>query len=265
MKDQLEQGIIEPAPAEPTGPRASKVRMVFDASAWPHPLPSSVNECMHTGPPLHPLLWDILIRARMSPHLILADIQKAFLQIGLKEEDRDAFRLLLNINNQEQHLRFARVPFGAEASPFMLGATVNNHLDHQPITLESTIEVLRENTHVDNLIQTGSDIEELKKFKEEATQIFESAEFPVHEWESDVLELDEEPNPSKILGHHWDKRKDTLEIQTNAYLPEGSPVTKRTILSKLNGICDPLGIMSPTLVEGKRIYREVCDEKTGWK
>ena len=125
VKDKLHQGIIEPAPVEPTGPRvfymphkpvvreqarSSKVRMVFDASAKPHPLANSVNECMYTGPPLQPLLWDILIRARMSPHLILADIQKAFLQISLKEEDRDAFRFLFNINNQEQHFRFTRVP-----------------------------------------------------------------------------------------------------------------------------------------------------------
>ena len=42
----------------------------------------------------------------MSTHLVLADIQKAFLQIGLREEDRDAFPFLFNINGQEQHQRF---------------------------------------------------------------------------------------------------------------------------------------------------------------
>jgi hypothetical protein len=41
-------------------------------------------------------------------------------------------------------------------------------------------------------------------------------------------------------------------------------VTKRTILSKLSGVYDPPGIMSPTMVEGKRIYREARDEKVGW-
>ena len=127
VQDQLEEGIVEIAPEKPTGDRmfymphkpvvrenaaTTKVRMVFDASAKPHPLANSVNECMYTGPPLQPLLWDIMIRARMSTHLLLADIQKAFLQIGIKEEDRDAFRFLFNINGKEQHLRFARVPFG---------------------------------------------------------------------------------------------------------------------------------------------------------
>ena len=40
--------------------------------------------------------------------------------------------------------------------------------------------------------------------------------------------------------------------------------TKRSILSQLSSIYDPLGIISPTMVEGKRIYREACDEKIGW-
>jgi hypothetical protein len=71
----------------------TKVIMVFDASARPHPTANCVNECMHTGPQFQPLLWDILIRAIMySTHRLLADLQKAFLQVGLKEDDRDARR-----------------------------------------------------------------------------------------------------------------------------------------------------------------------------
>ena len=106
----------------------TKVRMVFDASAKPYPLANSINDCMFTGPPLQPLLWDIMVRARMSTNLLLGDIEKAFLQIGVKEEDRDAFRFLFNVKGEERHLRFMRVPFGVEASPFVLGATLQNYL-----------------------------------------------------------------------------------------------------------------------------------------
>ena len=59
----------------------------------------------------------------MCPYLLIGDIEKAFLQIGLSEEDRDAFRFLFNLNGKEEHFRFSRIPFGAKASPFMLGAT----------------------------------------------------------------------------------------------------------------------------------------------
>jgi len=103
--------------------------MLFDGSAKPHPLAASLNECMYTGRSLQPLLWDILIRSRLSENLLLGDIKKAFLQIGIKEGNRDAFRFLFNLNGKEEHLRFARVPFGAEASPFILGATLRHHLD----------------------------------------------------------------------------------------------------------------------------------------
>ena len=41
-------------------------------------------------------------------------------------------------------------------------------------------------------------------------------------------------------------------------------MTKRAILSYLGAIYDPLGIVSPTMAQGKHIYRQVCDEKKGW-
>ena len=177
----------------------TKVRMVFDTSMKPRPVANSVNDCMFTGPPLQPLLWDILIRARVAPSIALVDIQKAFLQVGVKEDDRDAFRFLFNIDLKEEHLR---VPFGAEACPFILGATVQNHLNQQPVEYESTVDALRENTYVDNVMKTGDGLTELEKFKQEATKIFESGMFPLHKWESDVETLESEgmPNPSKILG-----------------------------------------------------------------
>ena len=70
-------------------------------------------------------------------------------------------------------------------------------------------------------------------------------------------------NPSKVLGHIWDKENDTFEVQIQK-LAEEQTVTKRSILSKLGSVYDPLGLMSPTLVEGKRIYREACEENNQW-
>jgi hypothetical protein len=280
IEKQLESGIIEGAPEEPTGQRvyymphkpvvrdeatSTKVRMVFDASAKPGPNVNSVNECMFTGPPLQPLLWDILIRARMAPQLILADIQKAFLQIGLKEEDRDAFRFIYDVNGVENHFRFTRIPFGVESSPFMLGATMQFHLDHQPEKVQDTVQALKDNTYVDNIMQIGGDVSELQKFKVEATEILESAKLPLHKWESNVesLESEDMQNPSKILGLVWDKKEDVLHISAPEY-PSNAKVTKKSMVSHLGKVYDPLGVVTPTMAEGKRIYREACDETKSW-
>ncbi|CAB4029441.1 Hypothetical predicted protein [Paramuricea clavata] len=201
----------------------------------------------------------------MSSNLLLADIQKAFLQIAIKEEDRDAFRFLFERDEKEEHFRFARVPFGVEASPFLLGATLEYHYDQQSPELEERVTALRESTYVDNIMQTGNNIDKLEKFKKESEVILESAKLPIHKWESNIATLEDEnmSNPSKILGHVWDKREDTLEIQVPA-VRETEPVTKRSILSQLGKVYDPLGIISPTMAEGKHIYREACEEKKGW-
>lgn len=42
------------------------------------------------------------------------------------------------------------------------------------------------------------------------------------------------------------------------------PAIKRSILRQLGKVYDPLGILSPTMAEGKHIYRGACEEKKEW-
>lgn len=114
-------------------------------------------------------------------------------------------------------------------------------------------------------MQTGEEVEELEKFKREATSFLESTKFPVHKWESDIeyLESEDSTNPRKILGIVWDKRDDILETQVPKP-PDDQPLTKREILSHLASIYDPLGMISPTTMKGKQSYRDACDETKGW-
>ena len=94
-----------------------------------------------------------MVRARMSANLLLGDIKKAFLQISVKGEDGDSFRFLFNVRGEEKHLRFMRVPFGVEASPFLLEATLQHHCEQQAPEFEGTVTALKENTYVlDNLM-----------------------------------------------------------------------------------------------------------------
>ena len=158
-----------------------------------------------------------------------------------------------------------RVPFGVEASPVVLGATLQNHLQQQGTEFEDTVRALKENTYVDNLMQMAGDQEQLVKFEKRSTEILKNAKFPVHKWESNVASLESRnmPHPSKILGHTWSKEEDTLEFPAKPFA-EGQPVTKRTILSYLGTNYDPLGVVSPTMAQGKHIHRQACDEKKGW-
>ena len=104
-----------------TGVTAKVRTRVQDPTPW---LTAPLMTVCLLAPPLQPLLWDIMVRARMSLNLLLGDIERAFLQISVKGEDRDSFRFLFNVRGVEKHLRSTRVPFGVEASPFLPGATL---------------------------------------------------------------------------------------------------------------------------------------------
>ena len=109
MVQQLEEGILELVPEVHTGKvihyiphqavireeaESTKMRIVYDCSAKQNPQAPSLNDCLEVGPPLQPAIFDILLRNRMKPFCITGDIKKAFLEIKISPEDRDALRLL---------------------------------------------------------------------------------------------------------------------------------------------------------------------------
>ena len=123
MKEQLEQGIMERVdkegdlihylphhPAVRKEAETTKLRVVYDASAKSRKGDRSLNECLHTGPPLTLLLFDILLRLRTYPIMLIADMKKAFLQIEVDERDRDCLRLLWAKNPLAEVMEVWRIP-----------------------------------------------------------------------------------------------------------------------------------------------------------
>ncbi|GFY10938.1 DUF1758 domain-containing protein [Trichonephila clavipes] len=70
----------------------TKVRPVFDGSAKMRNF-VSINECIEKGPNLIEMIPAILNRFRWGKIGVIADIKQAFLQIALKESDRDFFEV----------------------------------------------------------------------------------------------------------------------------------------------------------------------------
>ena len=112
----------------------TKVRVVYDASCKDGRKGTSLNDCLHVGPSLNPLLFYILFRFRENFVPILGDIQKAFLNIEKGPSDRDVLRFLWpeDIYNPHSDMAvfcYTRVVFGVNCSPFILNAVLRHHID----------------------------------------------------------------------------------------------------------------------------------------
>ncbi len=105
------------------------LRVVFAANAGK----VSLNDCLYTGPCLLKSLHDLLVRFRVHGTAIVADIARAFLSIGLLEDDRNCVKFLWYRNNDPNDEivvhRYTTVLFGNNSSPFSLGIVMEKHLD----------------------------------------------------------------------------------------------------------------------------------------
>ena len=69
------------------------MRVVFDASAKNGNEPS-LNNCLYAGPCLVRQLYDILVRFHLHNIILMSDIKQAFLNVVIRDEDRDYLRFL---------------------------------------------------------------------------------------------------------------------------------------------------------------------------
>ena len=104
-------------------------------------------------PPLQLLLFDILLWNRMRKHCVTGDIQKAFLQIRVHKQNRDAQQVLwydnLTDRNKAEY-RFMSVIFGATSSLYIFGATAEAHQGYDR-EFKAVAQVLLEDTYVDDI------------------------------------------------------------------------------------------------------------------
>ncbi len=208
---------------------------------------------------------------------------KAFLQVRIVESERDVMRFHWYKDLQTrvvEVLRFTRALFGLAPSPFLLGGVVKQHLESCRARYPEETEEILKSLYVDDLIGGGTTTAEAQHLKDTATTVFQEAKFQLHKWHSNEASLETENEPSrdeqsyaktqlgvkagetKLLGLTWNKVDDKIAVQFQKC--EIPTPTKREVLSNVAKIYDPLGVVSPTSLTGKLLYREICDRKIPW-
>ncbi|UYV69625.1 hypothetical protein LAZ67_7000025, partial [Cordylochernes scorpioides] len=210
------------------------IRPVFDASCKKKGLPS-LNQCLEKGDNLIELIPDFLLRFRLGKYGIIADMRKAFLQIQVREEDREFLRFLWWKKDQKtlKFYRHCRVVFGLTSSPFLLAATIKYHLSLPQFQDNRCAELLARSFYVDNCILSLSSTHDVKKIIKESSDIMMQAKFELRDWmwnEPGITEQD----PASILGMEWHLQTDTIAINVQSLknIDEEKSITKRKLIVK---------------------------------
>lgn len=284
VRELVEQGVIEEVDeqAKPSGPvwyaphhavthkaKPNKPpRMVHDASCGGRG--RSLNSHLYAGENLIPKIFNILLKMRTKKIIVTCDIAKAFNQLALNEEDRDAMRFLWikdvtqSVNEANLlALRFRRVPFGVISAPYLLQETIHHHLRSEDTPLAREIE---ENIYADNIVMSAETTEEARKKCVIAKEIFAKAHMPLREYFSNDLiinrEFADDPEAipeTKFLGVKWNLVDDQLCIRSGAAGLE--PPTKKTVLTTIASVYDPLGIASPALLPARIFYQKILEKE----
>ncbi|XP_050306312.1 uncharacterized protein LOC126743324 [Anthonomus grandis grandis] len=252
----------------------TKLRPVFDASAHEKNKPS-LNNCLEKGLNLVELIPSLLLRFREYKLGVIADIRKAFLQISVHENDRDFLRFLWEDDqHNEVVFRFRRVVFGVNSSPFLLGVTLEYHLeqflrkgDRSSSYSRDTIERLRHSFYVDNCVTSVPDGDTLAIFIRESVAIMAEGQFELRGWEhTRIRNLEKETVPCPVLGLIWHPDQDVLTLNPG-FLEidvDNLVVTKREILSLTQKVFDPIGFTSATVLLPKLLLQKLWVKQLTW-
>ncbi|UYV79156.1 hypothetical protein LAZ67_17001281, partial [Cordylochernes scorpioides] len=244
------------------------------------PVKTKTTDCLAKGPNLLELIPDIMLRFRLNKIGVIADIEKAFLQISVAKEDRKFLRFLWWEDGKQENLRIyqhKRVVFGVTSNPFLLCATLKLHLEQYEN--ESEVIPLLKCMYMDNCVNSVTSLEEAQVFQQQSIDLLSPAGFNLREWQMGRLSIVNSENIS-VLGMKWDTADDTLTISDKLMMTptyksfdrenDGEienqihKLTKRIMLSEAHAVFDPLGLFSPFTIVPKIILQQCWKSELKW-
>lgn len=197
-------------------------------------------------------------------------------------------------------MRFTRVVFGVSPSPFLLNATIQHHVEKYLITHPKLVKVLmqfgadtEEDAHtlyasskeilshgsfnLRKFVTNSSSLQMLIDAKEATSTLIRNSkatgdplevEASEETYVESTLPINHHtcPNEQKVLGVRWNIPCDQLVFCLDNITETATQLepTKRSVISLIGQIYDPLGFLSPVTIRFKTLMQELCKTKLGW-
>ena len=294
MNDLLEKGYAVPVPKKDVhrndgkvwyfphhpviNPNKEKIRIVFDCAAEYNGI--SLNSKVRQGPDLTNKLVGVLMRFRLHPIAIMADIQAMFHQVHVTLEDQNVLWWPEgNLSKRPVSYKMTVHLFGGTWSPSSCAYALRHTAEDNGGSYSSeAVKTVIGNFYVDDCLKSMPTVHEAIDLVSELKKLTAQGGFNLTKWtsnDSDVIEkvpfndrskkaqersLDT-PTEDRALGVCWRIQEDQIGFQVQRM---EQPLTKQGILSMLSSVYDPLGLASPFVLRARRIVQRLCDKKVDW-
>ena len=205
-----------------------------------------------------------MLRFRRWNIALTADIQRAFLQIGIQRPDQDIHRFLWKCGNTVRVMRFVRVPFGNTSSPFLLNATIKYHLSRYADSV--TVKELQNNLYVDDWLSGADTVEDASSMLHDAQRILADAGMVLTKWhtnskfliDQNSQQFESHKDETKLLGMFWNSSKDVFSFEGFTLNSLDDLIySKRNVLSIIAHLLYPIGLISPFVMYAKILLQDI--------
>ncbi|XP_075157708.1 uncharacterized protein LOC142230974 [Haematobia irritans] len=258
----------------------TKLRVVFNASC-PSVNRKSLNDALYVVPVLQKDIISLILNWRFYKFVFNADITKTYRQILVNPKHVPYQRILYRDSPDEdiQDYQLKTVTFGVNCAPFLALRTLLQLAEDEKERFPIGSKILKENMYVDDSLVGAHSVSEALEARNQLIVILESAGFQLRKWTSNRREILEDlprdhllneqflsfddKSSVKTLGIRWDAVSDEFYFVTEK-LANKETYTKREVLSVIARLFDPLGWLSPVVINAKILMQMMWLDDIGW-
>lgn len=259
----------------------TKTRVVFDASCKSSN-GVSLNDELLLGPQLQEDLRYLVMRWRMHAVCFIADIHKMYRMIWMDGTDCDYQRILWRNDPAEEikEYRLLTVTFGTASAPCLAIRTLLQLAKDEGHKYPEAAKVLKEDFYVDDLMSGCDRSSDAIQISKDLKELLSLGGFELKKWASNNVEFMKSIAPCersantrldinvdgkiKTLGVLWNLESDQIEYSLPVCSLLSNNITKRTILSAIQKLFDPLGWAAPCLILAKILIQRLWLEQLSW-
>lgn len=257
----------------------TKLRVVFDASCK-STSGLSLNDSLLVGPTIQEDLFSILLRFRTFPYAMTADITKMYRQILLHDSQRSLQRILWRDSPQNELgiYELLTLTYGTAPASFLAIRTIRKLAEDEMNLFPIGSKIILRDFYVDDLLTGASTLSDALEIKTQTVELLAKGGFDLVKWSSNHAALQDSQGPHKkkfilvgdrnietrALGVVWNCEADVFKFESIGQHPPLERPTKRSILSRIALMFDPLGLLGPSMVIAKIIMQELWRAKVDW-